>query len=105
MLFDGYPEKPVEFIHWNAAELMLPVLTGAATTCQSPYDDEVITYAADTDTLRLQNGRQALVRRDIFAGCGVLFDDADAVAAIVLERAAELLIPVLTAEPEVEDGG
>ena len=105
VLFDGYPEKPVEFIHWNAAELLLPVLTGAATTCQSPYDDEVITYAANTDTLHLQNGRQALVRRDIFAGCGVLFDDKEWIAAIILERAAERLIPVLTAEPEGDEGG
>ena len=104
VLFDGYPEKPVEFIHWNAAELLLPALTGAATTCQSPYDDEVIAYDADTDTLRLQNGRQALVRRDIFEGCSVLFDDKEWIAAIILERAAELLIPVFTAEPEGAEG-
>ena len=103
VLFGGYPENPVEFIHWNAAELLLPALTGAATPYQSPYDDEVITYDADTDTLRLQNGLPALVRRDIFEGCGVFFNDKEFVAAIVLEQAAELLIPVLTAEPEGAD--
>lgn len=103
VLFGGYPENPVEFIHWNAAELLLPALTGAATPYQSPYDDEVITYDSETDTLRLQNGLPALVRRDIFAGCGVFFNDKEFVAAIVLERAAELLIPVLTAEPEGAD--
>ena len=63
MLFGGYPENPVEFIHWNAAELLLPALTGTVTPYQSPYDDEVITYDPESDTLRLQNGLPALVRR------------------------------------------
>ena len=105
VLFGGYPENPVEFIHWNAAELLLPALTGVATPYQSPYDDEVIAYDSDTDTLHLQNGLPALVRRDIFAGCGVFFNDKEFVAAIVMELAAELLIPVLTAEPEGDESG
>ena len=100
VFFERYPAAVSGFMLWGAKEVLSPLFSGAETRYQNPDDHEVITYAADTDTLRLQNGRQALVRRDIFAGCSVFFDDADAVAAIILERAAELLIPVLTAEPE-----
>lgn len=103
VLFGGYPENPVEFIHDNAAELLLPALTGGAATYQSPYDDEIITYDPDTDTLRLQNGRPTQVQRDIFEGCSVFFDDKEFVSAIVLAKAAALLTPVLTAEPDSTD--
>ena len=102
VLFGGYPENPVEFIHWNAAELLLPALTEGLTTYKSPYDDELITYDPNTDTLRLQNGRPALVQRDILEGVSIFFDDEVFVSAIVLERAAALLLPVLTAEPAAE---
>ena len=103
VLFGGYPENPVEFIHDNAAELLLPALTGGAATYQSPYDDEIITYDPDTDTLRLQNGRPTQVQRDIFEGCSVFFDDDVFVSAIVLKKAAAFLIPVLTTEPDSAD--
>ena len=103
VFFEKYPATVSGFMLWGAKEVLSPLFSGAETRYQNPDDHEVITYDPDMDSLRLQNGRPALVQRDIFEGCSVFFDDEDAVAAIVLERAAELLIPVLTAEPEVED--
>ena len=101
VLFGGYPLNPVEFIHWNAAELLLPALTGGAASYQSPYDDEVIIYDPETDTLRLCNGRLDGERKDILPGCSVFMEDERGlVSSLMLERAAELLLPVLTAEPE-----
>ena len=90
-----------------AKELLLPILQGQVTgevRYESPDDDAVMTYNPETDTLRLRNGRLDGERKDIFPGCSVFMEDARGlVSSLTLERAAELLLPVLTAEPE-EDG-
>ena len=91
----------------EAKEILLPVLTGEVTgpvQYEGANENAIITYFPESDTLRIRNGLPERVRKDIFAGCGVFLErDKGLVAAIVLERAAELLMPVLTAEPEPDD--
>lgn len=103
VFFEKYPASVSGFMLWGAKEVLLPLLSGGETQYKNPEDDEVITYDRVSDTLRLRNSRPAQAQRDIFEGCSVFFDDEEFVSAIVLERAAELLLPVLTAEPE--EGG
>ena len=91
----------------DAREILLPVLQGQVTgevLYEGPDQDAVMTYNPETDTLRLRNGRLDGERKDIFPGCSVFMEDERGlVSSLTLERAAELLLPVLTAEPE-EDG-
>lgn len=91
----------------DAREIILPVLQGQVTReirYEGPEEDAVMIYDRETDTLRLQNSLPNLVRKDIFDGCSVFLErDKGLVSAIVLERAAELLLPVLTAEPADAD--
>ena len=106
VFFDSRCESTNAFTFDEAKEILLPVLMGEVTgevRYEGQDEDAAMTYDPESDTLRLQNGLPALVRRDIFEGCGVFFNDKEFVAAIVLERAAELLIPVLTADSEAED--
>ena len=88
----------------DARELLLPILQGQITgevRYEGPDQDAVMTYNPETDTLRLRNGRLDGERKDIFPGCSVFMEDARGlVSSLTLERAAELLLPVLTAEPE-----
>ena len=91
----------------DARDILLPILQGQVTgeiRYEGPDQDAVMVYDRASDTLRLQNSRPDRVRKDIFDGCSVFLErDKGLVSAIVLERAAALLLPVLTAEPE-EDG-
>ena len=91
----------------EAGKILLPILRGEVTgpvQYEGADENATITYLPESDTLRIRNGLPERVRKDIFAGCGVFLErDKGLVAAIVLERAAELLIPVLTPEPEGAD--
>lgn len=93
----------------EAGKILLPILRGEVTgpvQYEGANENAIITYLPESDTLRIRNGLPERVRKDIFAGCGVFLErDKGLVAAIVLERAAELLIPVLTAEPEGDESG
>ena len=88
----------------EAGKILLPLLRGEVTgpvQYEGADENALIAYTSESDTLRIWNGLPELVRKDIFAGCGVFLErDKGLVAAIILERAAELLLPVLTAEPE-----
>ena len=88
----------------DARDLLLPILQGQVTgevRYEGPDQDAVMIYDRAADTLRLQNGLPDRVRKDIFAECSVFLErDKGLVSAIVLAKAAELLLPVLTAEPE-----
>ena len=90
----------------EAKEILLPVLTGEVTgevRYEGQDEDAAMTYDPESDTLRLWNGRLDGERKEIFPGCSVfLEDERGVVSSLTLERAAELLIPVLTAEPEAE---
>ena len=96
------------FVFEAAREILLPVLRGEVTgevRYEGPEEDAALTYDRAADTLRLWNGRLDGERMEIFPGCSVfLEDERGLVSSLTLERAAELLLPVLTAEPE-EDGG
>lgn len=91
----------------EAKEILLPVLTGEVTgevRYEGQDEDAAMTYDPESDTLRLWNGRLDGERKEIFPGCSVfLEDERGVVSSLTLERAAELLIPVLTAEPEAAD--
>lgn len=88
----------------EAGKILLPLLRGEVTgpvQYEGADENASIDYTPESDTLRIRNGLPELVRKDIFPGCGVFLErDKGLVAAILLERAAERLIPVLTAEPE-----
>lgn len=90
----------------EAKELLLPVLQGQVTgevRYEGPGTDAVLTYDRASDTLRLRNGRLDGERKEIFPGCSVFMEDERGlVSSLTLERAAELLLPVLTAEPAAE---
>ena len=105
VFFENYPVSPSGFLRWGAKKVLLPLLRGEETYYASPDDSEVITYDGKSGTLLMKNGRSDLIQRDIFDGCTVLFDADQFVSSIRLERAAELLIPVLTAEDNDADGG
>jgi len=101
-------ENANAFVFEAAREILLPVLMGEVTgeiRYEGPEQDAVMTYDPESDTLRLRNGRLDGERKEIFPGCSVfLEDELGLVSSLILEKAAELLIPVLTAEPEPEDG-
>ena len=108
VFFDSWCESANTFTFDDAQEILLPVLLGEVTGevhYEGPEDAAALTYDRATDTLRLWNGRLDGERMEIFPGCSVfLEDERGVVSSLTLERAAELLIPVLTAEPE-GDGG
>ena len=101
-------ENANAFAFDDAKELLLPVLLGQVTgevRYEGPEEDAVLTYDRASDTLRLRNGRLDGERKEIFPGCSVFMEDERGlVSSLTLERAAELLLPVLTAEPD-DDGG
>ncbi len=107
VFFDSRCESANTFTFDEAKEILLPVLTGEVTgevRYEGQDEDAAMTYDPESDTLRLWNGRLDGERKEIFPGCSVfLEDERGVVSSLTLERAAELLIPVLTAEPEVAD--
>ena len=106
VFFDSGCFNANAFTFDEAKKILLPVLLGEVTgevRYEGPEDAAALTYDRATDTLRLWNGRLDGERMEIFPGCSVfLEDERGVVSSLTLERAAELLIPVLTAEPEVE---
>ena len=102
-------ENANAFVFEAAQEILLPVLQGEVTgevRYEGPEDSAALTYDRATDTLRLWNGRLDGERMEIFPGCSVFLEDEQGVvSSLTLERAAELLIPVLTAEPDGDEGG
>lgn len=107
VFFDSWCESANTFTFDDAREILLPILQGQVTGevhYEGPEEDAVMTYNPETDTLRLRNGRLDGERKDIFPGCSVFMEDERGlVSSLTLERAAALLLPVLTAEPE-DDG-
>ena len=91
----------------EAGKILLPILRGEVTgevRYEGQDEDAAMTYDPESDTLRLWNGCLDGERKEIFPGCSVfLEDERGVVSSLTMEQAAELLIPVLTAEPEAED--
>lgn len=106
VFFDSGCVNANAFTFDEAGKILLPILRGEVTgpvQYEGADENALIAYAPESDTLRIRNGLPERVRKDIFSGCGVFLErDKGLVSAIVLEKAAELLLPVLTAEPEVE---
>ena len=94
----------IEVVVYSAAKILGPYLCPADRQgCRrSGFDrDMAITYAPETDTLRLQTGEPpyaGYTEKMVAPGLCVNFDPEGWAMGVTIERAAELLRPYLLAE-------
>ena len=97
-------EEVIEVVIYRAAKMLGSYLLSAdgQTGKRSGFDrDMAITYAPETDTLRLQTGEPPYTdytEKAVAPGLCVNFDPEGWAMGVVIERAAELLRPYLLAK-------
>ena len=80
---------------FDAARILLPHLTQENQTVKFRFKELEGGYSKETDTLSIGNGSAAAGSEEIAKGFTAHHDETDAVVGFTLERAGELLVPLL----------